>query len=119
LPTTDLRLPYEEASCSLSFTTSRPPEHIVTVEVTDKGNKRPIEKALVTLIPRDSLCAPCRNRTNDRRLAGPYAPTGGYQFCVDKRDYGPFETSAEVAQDTKVTVELKYSPSDPAADRPR
>jgi hypothetical protein len=119
LPTTDLKVPHEEGSHNFSFTTSRPPEHVVTVEVMDKDKKGPIMKALVTLIPRDTVYAPYRKRTDHRGVAGLYVPKGEYQLCVDKGDYKPFETTAEVAGDTKVTVELKYSPSDPAGDRPR
>ena len=112
LPPTDLKLPHEEGSYNFGFTTARRPEHVVTVEVIHKGKKEPLKDALVTLIPRDTVYAPYRKRTDDRGVAGLYVAKGEYQLCVVKSDYEWFETTAEVAADTQVKVELIYRPVD-------
>jgi len=112
LPTTGLKLPHEEASSIFEFSTTRRPEHVVTVEVIDKDENTPLKQALVTLIPCGTLYTPFRKRTDDRGVAKLYVPKGEYQLCVDQADYKLFETTAEVAGDTKVKVELIYTPVD-------
>jgi len=111
-PTTDLRLPHEEASSIFGISTARPPEHWVKVEVMAKDTNKPLKNALVTLIPCGTLYTPYRERTDDRGVAGLYVPKGEYQLCVDQADHKPFETTAEVAGDTEVKVELIYAPED-------
>jgi hypothetical protein len=111
-PTTDLEVPHEEASSVIQFSTARPPDHVVIVEVIDKGKKKPLKNALVTLIPCGTVYTPYRKRTDDRGVAGLAVPKGEYQLCADKPDYQAFDTTAEVARDTKVKVELIYSPED-------
>jgi len=113
-PKPHLELPHEEASYHFAFSTATPPEHVVRVEVIDKDVDEPLQNALVTLIPRDTVYAPYRKRTDDRGVAWLTVPKGEYQLCVDESDSRPFETTAEVAGDTEVKVELIYQPSDPA-----
>lgn len=111
-PATDLKLPHEEASSIFEFSTARPPEHVVTVEVMAKDTNKPLKNALVTLISCGTLHTTYRKRTLDSGVAALAVPKGEYQLCVDKGDHRPFDTTAEVAGDTKVKVELIFSPDD-------
>ncbi|HUW95408.1 MAG TPA: hypothetical protein VMW58_06440 [Anaerolineae bacterium] len=108
-PKPDLEVPHEEASYTLAFAAARPPEHVVTVEVTDKRTKTPIKKALVAL---HSSGTPYRNPTDDGGVARVSVPQGEYQLHVLKADYEEFQTTAEVATDTKLKVELTFWPED-------
>ena len=111
-PTTDPKLPHEEASYNFHFTTASPPEHVVTVEVMTKDTKKPLKNALVTLVPSGTPYTPYRKRTNDRGVARLHVPKGEYRLCVDQGDCKPAETTAEVAEDTRFEVELIYAPED-------
>ena len=112
LPTTDLKLPHEEASWIFGFSTARPPEHVVTVEVTDKRTKTPIKNALVGL---QSYGTPYRNRTDDGGLARVSVPKGDYKLSIVHGDYETFEMTVEVAGDVAIKAELVFAPSDPYA----
>jgi hypothetical protein len=112
LPTTDLKLPHEEASWIFGFSTARPPEHVVTVEVFDKDTKTPLKNALVAL---HSCSTPYRNRTDDGGVARVSVPKGDYKLSIVQTDYEMFEMTVEVASDVAIKAELLFAPADPYA----
>lgn len=102
----DLELPHEEASYNFGFTTARPPEHVVTVEVIDKNTKTPIKNALVTL---HSCGTPYRNRTDDGGVAKLKVPKGEYQLYASKGDeHETFQTTVEITDDATIKAELPF-----------
>jgi hypothetical protein len=105
----ELELPHKDASYYFGFTTARPPEHLVTVEVVDKDQKTPIKNAMVTL---HSPGTTYRNRADDAGIARLSVPRGDYKLYVGKFSYKDFESATQVAADADVKVELKFWPDD-------
>ena len=102
-PKPDLELPHEEASYHFAFRTARPPEHVVTVEVTDKRTKTPIKGARVAL---HSSGTQYTSRTDDGGVARVSVPQGGCELRVLTHGYKELETTVEVASDVVVKAEL-------------
>jgi len=100
----DLELPHEEASYHFGFTTARPPEHVVTVEVTDKRTRASIKGARVALHSSGALY---RNRTDDGGVARLSVPKGDYTLYASKaREYETFQTTVEITDDVTIKAEL-------------
>ena len=87
------------ASHSFGFTTTRRPEHIVTVAVVDEETKRPVAGA-------DVLLAPYRARTDAHSVATIEAPKGNYKLRVTKRGHEAFQSIVSVASDFVLQTEL-------------
>ena len=102
-----LEVPHAEASYRFAFATARPPEHIVTVQVTDKLTKSPIENAQVTLRSRGT---PYRAWTDEGGVASLGVPTGEYRVYVVKHRYADFQATAEVGSDLDLKAELLLTP---------
>ena len=102
-PKPDLELPHDEASYHFGFTSARPPEHVVTVEVTDKDRKTPLKNAMVAL---HSCGTVYRKGADDGGVAGVSVPKGEYELRVLKNGYEEFETTVEVASDVTIKAEL-------------
>jgi len=123
-PKPGLGVPHEEASDNFGFTTARSPEHVVTVEVTDKLTKAPIRNAEVVLQPRGGSAY--RHRTDECGVAKVGVPEGEYQLWVSKDtvedakgEYDPvlaklryvtLETTVEVDSDVTIKAELSAVP---------
>ena len=107
LPKPDLELPHEGASYHFAFTTAKPPEHTVKVEVTDKLTKTPIENSLVALHSRGT---PYRGYTDEEGVARVAVPRGEYKVYVVKHRYADFQTTAEVRSDMDLKAEVWLTP---------
>ena len=104
-PKPESDLPHEEASYELGFTTASPPEHVVTVQVTDKRTKAPIKAAYVVLQPYKGY--PYRGYTGEGGVAKLEVPKGEYTLYASKGDeYEAFQTSVKVASDIAIKAEL-------------
>jgi hypothetical protein len=103
-PKPDLEFPHEGASSSFSFTTARPPEHAVTVEVIAQDTKTPIKNAHVLLRPHSGY--PYRSYTDEGGVTKLEVPKGKHELYVSKSDYDTFQTSVEVASDLTIKAEL-------------
>jgi hypothetical protein len=103
-PRPDLELPHDEASCYFAFTTARPPEHVVTVEITGEDTKAPLKYAIVAL---HSGRTPWRGSADDGGVARVSVPKGEYDLYVLANAYKVFHTTAEVAGELTVKAELK------------
>ncbi len=104
-PKPDLELPHEGASYHFAFTTARPPEHVVTVEVTSEDKKTPIENAYVILHRHGGY--PYRGYTHQGGVAKLEVPNGEYTLYASKGDeYQTFQTTVEIADDATMKAEL-------------
>lgn len=99
----DLELRHEGAAYTFAFRTARPPEHVVTVEVIDKGNKTPIKNADVRLHSRGATYG---DRTGEDGVAKVEVPQGEYGVDVFAARYVPLEMTAAVAGDVTIKAEL-------------
>jgi hypothetical protein len=101
----DLDVPHEDASDYFGFTTARPPEHVVTVEVIEQETKAPIKNAHVVLRPQGGY--PYRGHSDETGVAKLAVPKGEYDLVVLKdRDYETFETTVEVADEVAIKAAL-------------
>jgi hypothetical protein len=102
-PKPDLELPHEGISTTFAFRTTKPPDHVVTVEVIDVETKTPIKNAHVVLYP-------FRGYTDEHGVVRVSVPKGKYDLDILMQDYQPFRTTAEVAGDATVKTELLFWP---------
>jgi hypothetical protein len=109
-PKPDLELPHEEAAHTFAFRTTKPLDHVLTVEVIDTDKKTPVKNALVSLYSHGGT--PYRGRSDETGVARVNVPKGEYRLTVVMSDYDDFETQVEVAEDATVKVELTYWPED-------
>ena len=104
----DLELPHEDASYNYGFTTARPPEHVVTVEVIGRDTKDPIERVHVVLSPESG--APYTGYTDEAGVAKLAVPKGEYELYASKGgEYETFQTSVEITDDATVKAELPFN----------
>lgn len=99
-PKPDLELSHEGASCTFGFITSRPPEHMVTVEVIDKKTKTPIKDAYV-------LLNSYRAYTDEGGVVKMGVPKGEHELYVSKVAYKESKTTVKVASDITIKAELE------------
>jgi hypothetical protein len=101
----ELELPHEEASYHFAFTTARPPEHVVTIEVVAQTTQIPIKNAHVVLRPQGGHVY--AGYTNEGGVAKLQVPNGGYEMYASKgNEYDTFETTVEITDDACVKAEL-------------
>ena len=104
-------LPHEEASAPFSFRIARPPEHRVTVQVTDKETEAPLENVEVRL-------GVYRASTDAQGLASLELPGGVYDLDAWKVGYQTLPRTVEVDKDLMIQVETLFSPEkDPDDER--
>ena len=104
-------LPHEEASATFSFRTDKPPEHRVTVKVTDKETEAPLENVAVRL-------GVYRASTDAQGLASLELPGGVYDLDAWKVGYETLPRTVEVGKDLMIQVEALFSPeTDPDDQR--
>ena len=104
LPEPDLELPHEGASYHFAFTTARPPEHVVTVEVIGQDTKAPIRNAHILLRPQSGY--PYKAYTDEAGMAKLEVPKGKHELFVSESDCETFQASVEVADDVAIKTEL-------------
>jgi len=105
-PKPDLELPHEEASYHFAFSTARPPEHVVTVEVIDRDTKAPIENASVLLRPLLHRGHAYRSRTDDGGVARVGVPKGDYQLYASGQGKESSRPTVKVASDITIKAEV-------------
>jgi hypothetical protein len=110
-PAAESGLAHEAASATFSFRTVTPPEHRVTVKVTDKETQAPIEDVDVRL-------GIYRALTDSQGLASLELPGGLYDLNAWKVGYDAVPTTVEVSHDLTLQVEAACSPEkDPDDER--
>jgi hypothetical protein len=110
-PATQPGLPHEPVSAHFSFRTARPPEHRVTVRVTDKETEAPLDNVDVRL-------GSYRAVTDAHGVARLELPGGTYSLDAWKVGYETLPKTVEVGQDLMIQVEAVFSPEkDPDDER--
>ena len=110
-PATQPGLPHDPVSATVSFRTARPPEHRVTVRVTDKETKIPLDHV-------DVRVGSYRAATDVHGVANLELPGGAYSLDAWKVGYEMLPRTVEVGQDLIIEVEAVFSPEkDPDDER--
>lgn len=95
---------HAEASHGFAFATVQPPEHVVTVRVTDKEKSKPIKHAKVIMHPFSGF-------TDENGIARVGVTTGEYQLWIPKiAKYDTWRTTVQVENDIDVEAELVPAP---------
>lgn len=101
--TAGLEWPHQTNVASFSFRTAMPPEHTVTIEVTNKRDNTPIRDAYVML-------GLHKASTDENGIARVEVPGGKQELNVAKINHLSFETTVEITGDTMVKAELVFYP---------
>lgn len=103
LAASNLELPHARAASRFSFVTVPPPEHTVTVKVTEKGAESPVDNVEVRF-------GVYRDRTDEYGLAKVELPKGAYDLVVWKLGYEALTKAVEVTADAMLQVEIGLAP---------
>jgi hypothetical protein len=101
----DLALPHLGASVEFSFTSVKPPEHGVTVHVTEQATAAPVAAVQVAL-------GPYRTATDQAGSARIEVPTGSYDLAVWKAGFEACSRAVAVTADMSVHLELTQLPEE-------
>jgi hypothetical protein len=102
-PKPDMELPHDEATSSFAFMATRPPEHVVTIEVVDENTQTPIKNALAVLHP-------YKGYTDENGVARVSVPKGEYEVDIAATGKKYFRTTVKVTNDTSIRAELSSLP---------
>jgi len=102
---TDLELPHLSSSAEFSFTAVKPPEHGVTVKVTENRVATPVADVQVAL-------GPYRAATDKAGSAYIVVPAGTYDLAVWKSGFGAASKIVEITADLSVQLELLRLPEE-------
>jgi hypothetical protein len=101
----DLVLPHLGSSAEFSFTAVKPPEHRVTVTVTESNAAGPVEETQIAL-------GPYRAATDKTGMAHIEVPGGTYDLAAWKSGFAPASRTVEIAADVTVELELIRRPKE-------
>lgn len=102
-PKSGPELDHEGTRYTFGFRTTKPPEHVVMVEVVSKDTNAPIDHAEVILHP-------YRGYTDERGIARLMVPKGEYDLYVSAIEMQTFQTSVKVSDDVTIRAELLLAP---------
>ena len=94
---------HEEVTAVVRFVASPPPEHHVTLEVIEKGSGVPLAGVELRL-------GRFRGATNEAGIAHVEVPGGTYEVCAWKIGYDLLSSTARVAGDTTIQLEVAVAP---------
>lgn len=106
-PAQEARLAHEASSAAFSFAVVRPPEHRLTVQVTEAEGAAPLAGVELAL-------GPYRAATDAMGTARLDVPAGRFSLAVWKSGFEGAPTDVEVAGDVALQVEMKRVPQEPA-----
>jgi len=107
LPAPHLELPHEDASHNFHFTTARPPEHVVTVEVVAQDTQAALDNAHVVL--RAQSGPAYRGHTGEDGVAKFAVPEGEYDLYATQGDeYPTFQTTLQITDDATLRAEIPF-----------
>ena len=92
-------LPHADATSVVTLAVSRPPEHRVTLHVTDKASGAPLVGVELRL-------GRFRTATNDEGSAQVDVPGGRYDVGTWKHGYEVLSRTVDIARDTTIHLEL-------------
>ena len=102
---TDLGLPHLGSSAEFGFTAIRPPEHRVTVAVTESDVATPVAETQIAL-------GPYRAATDKAGMAHIEVPGGTYDLAGWKSGFEPASRTVEIAADVSVQLRLMRRPKE-------
>jgi hypothetical protein len=102
-PESGAGVPHAEGSVSFGVRVVSHPEHLVTVEVIDKGNHTPLGGARVVMHP-------YRPVADERGIAAVRVARGPYTLFVSQNSYLTIGLPVEVTADLTARVELDVEP---------
>jgi hypothetical protein len=105
-PVQELKLPHDESSATFGFATVRPPEHRLTVKVTESEGATPLADVQVAL-------GPYRASTDAAGLARLEIPAGQFGLAVWKSGFEGAPKTVEIAGDVALQVEMTRVPQEP------
>lgn len=104
-PVQELKLPHDASSATFGFTAARPPEHRLTVKVTESEGAA-LADVQVTL-------GPYRAATDAAGVASLEIPTGQFGLAVWKSGFEGAPKTIEIAGDVALQVEMTRIPQEP------
>jgi hypothetical protein len=106
-PAQAVKLAHDASSAAFSFAVVPPPEHRLTVTVTEAEGAAPLAGVELAL-------GPYRAATDAMGAARLDVPAGRFSLAVWKAGFEGAPTNVEVAGDLSLQVELKRVPQEPA-----
>jgi hypothetical protein len=106
-PTQELRLAHDASNAAFSFAVVPPPEHRLTVNVTEAEGAAPLGGVELAL-------GPYRAATDAMGTARLDVPSGRFCLAVSKSGFEGAPFDVEVAGDLSLQVEMKRVPQEPA-----
>ena len=100
---TESKIPHEDASATFSFRTARPPEHMVTVTVTDRDTEAPVENVHVRL-------GVYRASTDERGQASLEVPKDKYELSLWKVGFETHSKTVDVTKSVTIQVTGVFAP---------
>ena len=107
-PVQELKLPHDASSATFGFTATRPPEHRLTVKVTESGGITPVADVEVAL-------GPYRASTDAAGVARLEIPAGQFGLAVWKSGFEGAPKTVEIAGDVALQVEMTRVPQESEA----
>ena len=95
--------PHEGTGATFSFRTAKPPQHRLTVKVTERDVGTPLTRVEVFM-------GVYRASTDECGLANLELPKGNYELKVRKRGYQTLPMTVEVVTDVTVQIEASLVP---------
>lgn len=105
-PVQELKLPHDASSATFGFATTRPPEHRLTVKVTESEGTTPLADVQVAL-------GPYRASTDAAGVASLEIPAGQFGLAVWKAGFEGAPKTVEIAGDVALQVEMTRVPQEP------
>jgi hypothetical protein len=105
LTATGCEVPHDEATAVFSFAVVRPPEHRLTIVITEQDTEVPIERAHVRL-------GPFRTVTDACGMAEISIPTGTYEVKVWHAGFETPATTVDITADVKLQLAGVAVPED-------
>jgi hypothetical protein len=105
-PAQELKLAHDESSAAFGFTTVPPPDHRLTVKVTEGGGAEPMAGVALAL-------GPYRAATDAAGLASLEVPAGRFSLAVWKSGFEAGPIDVEVDRALHLEVEMARLPQEP------
>jgi len=103
---TDVDELHQEKTCTFAFATTKRPEHVVTVQVTDRDTGAPVENAEVYLRPHLYRGASYSGKTDASGVARIGVPTGDYQIYASAGGKDFLDPAITIESDLCLPVEV-------------
>ena len=110
-PAQELKLAHDESNASFGFTTVPPPEHRLTVKVTEGQKVTGGEAAPIAGV--ELALGPYRAATDAAGLASLEVPAGRFSLAVWKSGFEAATVDVDVDRELRLEVEMQRLPQEP------